>query len=162
MLDPNDSTLHQRAHRIVTQRQRSTSFARKAAWALYRKNDLQNLVKNIADLTNQLVNLFLATKPRQQELSAVDVQELGDGNLPLIQEIVMLRTHCWLLPLGRRCRHVALSSTSPLHATELLHTMETKFARAIRALSVAFLILFSNHSQKERAHSSTVETSTEE
>jgi hypothetical protein len=30
-LDPNDSNLYQRAHRIVTQRQRNTSFARKAA-----------------------------------------------------------------------------------------------------------------------------------
>jgi hypothetical protein len=86
-LDPNDSNLHQRAHRIVTQRQRNTSFARKAAWALYRKNDLQNLVEDIADLTNQLVNLFPAAKPRQQELSAVEVQELGDEELPLIEKL---------------------------------------------------------------------------
>jgi hypothetical protein len=44
-------------------------------------------VEDIGDLINQLVNLFLATKPRQQELSAVKVQELSDEKLSLIQEI---------------------------------------------------------------------------
>jgi hypothetical protein len=86
-LDPDDSNLHRRAHRIVTQRQRNTTFARKVAWALYRKNDLQNLVEDIADLTHQLIDIFPATKPRQQKLSAIEVQELGDENLPLVQQI---------------------------------------------------------------------------
>ncbi|KAG9686222.1 hypothetical protein KCV03_g10049, partial [Aureobasidium melanogenum] len=86
-LNPNKSNLHQRAHRIVTQRQRNTSLAKRAAWALYRKNDLENLVEDIANLTNQLVNLFPATKLRQQELSAVELAELGDENLPLVRDI---------------------------------------------------------------------------
>ncbi|KAG9962254.1 hypothetical protein KCU61_g4967, partial [Aureobasidium melanogenum] len=84
-LDPNESYLHQKARYIVTQRQRNTSFAKKAAWPLYRKNDLENLVEDIANLTNQLVNLFLATRPRQQELSAAELAELGDENLPFVK-----------------------------------------------------------------------------
>jgi hypothetical protein len=87
VIDPDDSKLHQRFHRIVSQRQRNTNFANKAAWALYRKNDLENLVEHIVGLTNQLVSLFPATETRQQDLSAAELGDLGDDNLTFVKRI---------------------------------------------------------------------------
>ncbi|THV95497.1 hypothetical protein D6D27_03201 [Aureobasidium pullulans] len=86
-LNPDDSELHRRVQRIVTQRQRNTGLLKKAAWALYRKNDLENLVEDITDLTAQLVNLFPATKQRQQELSTAELNALGDERLLFIKNI---------------------------------------------------------------------------
>ncbi|THY70991.1 hypothetical protein D6C86_09740 [Aureobasidium pullulans] len=86
-LNPDDLELHRRVQRIVTQRQRNTGFLKKAAWALYRKNDLENLVEDITDLTAQLVNLFPATKQRQQELSTAELNALGDERLLFIKNI---------------------------------------------------------------------------
>lgn len=90
-LNPKESNLHQTAHRIVTQRQRNASFVKKAAWALYRKTDLENLVEDIASLTNQLVNLFPATKSRQQELSEL---ELGEADTRSQGTTIALRLLC--------------------------------------------------------------------
>jgi len=87
MMDPDSLKLHQKVHRIVTQRQRNTSFAKKASWALYRKNDLESLVEDIVGLTNQLVNLFPATETRQQELSAAELNVLGDEDLRFVKQI---------------------------------------------------------------------------
>ncbi|TIA28020.1 hypothetical protein D6C78_10938 [Aureobasidium pullulans] len=87
IMDPDSSKLHQKVHGIVTQRQRNTSFAKKASWALYRKNDLESLVEDIVGLTDQLVNLFPATETRQQELSAAELDVLGDEDLRFVKQI---------------------------------------------------------------------------
>jgi hypothetical protein len=87
VIDPEDSKLHRRFHRIVSQRQRNTSFAKKAAWALYRKNDLENLVEHIVGLTNQLVSLFPATESQQRELSSAELGDLGDDDLTFVKRI---------------------------------------------------------------------------
>lgn len=86
-LDPDDARLHQKVQRIISQRQRNTSFMKKTAWALYEKKDLDRLVEDIADMTNQLVNLFPATQPMQQELSVRELHDFGDEHLPLIKDI---------------------------------------------------------------------------
>ncbi|THY02263.1 hypothetical protein D6D02_08472 [Aureobasidium pullulans] len=86
-LNPDALDLHRKVDRIVAQRQRSTGFLKKAAWALYRKNDLKTLVDDITDLTAQLVNLFPNTHQRQQELSAAELGALGDESLPFLKSV---------------------------------------------------------------------------
>lgn len=86
-LDPNQSRIHQKVHRIIKHRQRTNRFMDKASWALYGKRDLNDLVEDVSDMTTQLINLFPATKPRQEELSADEVGQIDDENLPALKEV---------------------------------------------------------------------------
>ncbi|KAH0010628.1 hypothetical protein KCU78_g10290, partial [Aureobasidium melanogenum] len=86
-LDPNQSNLHRKIHRIITQRQPYVGFTKKAAWALYKNNDLENLIEDITDLINELVELFPATISHQQELAAAELRDLGDENLALVKMV---------------------------------------------------------------------------
>ncbi|THZ77733.1 hypothetical protein D6C85_01491 [Aureobasidium pullulans] len=86
-LNPDSFELHRRFHEIISKRQRNTSLKKKTAWALYERDDLDRLVGHIIDLTNQLVNLFPATKQQQQELSVAELRSLGDESLPFVERI---------------------------------------------------------------------------
>ncbi|THW05865.1 hypothetical protein D6C85_09888 [Aureobasidium pullulans] len=78
-LDPSGLTLHQKVHKLISQRQRQTSLKTKTAWALYGKDDLTRLVGDITELTSKLVELFPTAKARQLELARTEVNEIEEG-----------------------------------------------------------------------------------
>lgn len=86
-LDPDDIALHKKISSLVLRRLPKTAIVKRTAWALYGKNDLDRLVSDITELTNQLVLLFPARASVQKELCAEEVQEMDDGSLPLLAEV---------------------------------------------------------------------------
>jgi hypothetical protein len=86
-LNPNDLALHKKISWLVLRRLPKTAVIKKPAWALYGKNDLDRLVSDITELTNQLVSLFPARASVQKELCAEEMQEIDDSSLPLVAEV---------------------------------------------------------------------------
>lgn len=86
-LNPDDLALHKKISSLVLRRLPKTAVIKKTAWALYGKNDLDRLVGDITELTNQLVSLFPARASVQKELCAEEVQVMDDGSLPFIAKV---------------------------------------------------------------------------
>jgi hypothetical protein len=86
-LDPDEITLHKKISSLVLRRLPKTAVVKKTAWALYGKNDLDRLVGDITELTNQLVSLFPSRASVQKELCTKEVEEMDDGSLPFLAKV---------------------------------------------------------------------------
>lgn len=78
ILEMTTLSLHKRTRAIAKKRQNRASLAKKIKFALYDEKHLKALVDEITNLTNQLVDLFPAQKPRQIELAAQEVSDLSE------------------------------------------------------------------------------------
>jgi hypothetical protein len=78
MLDLMTLSLHKKMREMATKRQNGASLAKKIKFTLYDEKHLKTLVEDITSLTNQLVDLFPARKPKQIELAAREVSDLSE------------------------------------------------------------------------------------
>lgn len=87
IIDPDKLPLHKKISSLVLRRLPKTAIIKKTAWALYGKDDLDNLVSDITELTNQLVSLFPAYVSIQRQLCQYEVEQMGNSNLPLLADV---------------------------------------------------------------------------
>jgi hypothetical protein len=71
-------SLHTKMQEMAAKRQNSASLVKKIKFTLYHEKHLKALLDEITNLTNQLVDLFPARKPRQRELAAREVFDLSE------------------------------------------------------------------------------------
>lgn len=80
--------MHLKAKSRIRSRQKSTSTANKARWALYEKKRFEDLIRDIRDHTDALIENFPRTVMVQGQLAAEEVKELTED----AQDRVMLKT----------------------------------------------------------------------
>jgi hypothetical protein len=76
-MKPVPRGLHNRLRDLAHRRQKSTSIVRKAAWALYDKNNLEGLVEKIAISIEDLEKLFPA-ETVCRKLVEIEIEEVDD------------------------------------------------------------------------------------
>lgn len=77
-LDPDIRSIHTRMRQLALRRQKRSSFAQKAAWALYEGKHFSRLIEDVAVLVDALLELFPASQGRQQLLGAEEAEEMKD------------------------------------------------------------------------------------
>ncbi|KAK3942580.1 prion-inhibition and propagation-domain-containing protein [Diplogelasinospora grovesii] len=77
-LDLATLSLHEKMRELSKKRQNRATLAKKMKFALYDEKHLRTLVDDITNLTNELVDLFPAQKPKQSELAAREVAEFTE------------------------------------------------------------------------------------
>jgi hypothetical protein len=75
-LEPDLRSMHNKMRELAIKRQRRSSFAQKAAWALYEEKHFHRLIEDVTTLVDGLVELFPATQRRLQQLSLEEAQEM--------------------------------------------------------------------------------------
>ncbi|RYP61710.1 hypothetical protein DL771_010030 [Monosporascus sp. 5C6A] len=95
-LEADVESLHLRMKELALKRQKRSSFAQKAAWALYEKKHFDRLIEDVTSFVKDLVELFPALKAAQQELreAAEDVDELLYNSIE--QTIAGKRKHLFI------------------------------------------------------------------
>lgn len=68
--------IHLKMRSLALKRQKRSSFAKKASWALHEEKSFNRLIEDIGPLVRDLVEMFPAVKEQQQQLSVEDAQEL--------------------------------------------------------------------------------------
>jgi hypothetical protein len=68
--------MHDKMRDLALRRQQRSNFRQKAAWALYERKHFDRLIGDVVELIEGLVQLFPATRKRQDELVVEEVQEL--------------------------------------------------------------------------------------
>ncbi|MCJ1225815.1 hypothetical protein MMC12_002464 [Toensbergia leucococca] len=61
---------------LALRRQKRTSLAQKAAWALYEERQFNRLIEDVTRFVNDLVDLFPANKEAQQQLCSTEISEI--------------------------------------------------------------------------------------
>lgn len=64
---------------VAPKRQKRSTFAQKASWALHEENQFKRLVEDIDPLVRDLVEMFPAAKDQQRQISLEDARELQAG-----------------------------------------------------------------------------------
>lgn len=77
-LPPVGRKLHNRLNAIVGQRQKGTSFFKKAAWALYDEKNFEKLVNEITGFVDALEKLFPAKEGVRHTLVELEIEEVDD------------------------------------------------------------------------------------
>lgn len=77
-LDPDIRSIHIRMRQLALRRQKRSSFAQKAAWALYEGKHFNRLIEDVAALVDALLEIFPASQGRQQLLGAQEAEEMKD------------------------------------------------------------------------------------
>lgn len=70
---------HEKMKSLALRRQRQSTFAQKAKWALYEETQFKRLIEDLDPLVKELVELFPATKAQQRQLSLEEARELRAG-----------------------------------------------------------------------------------
>jgi hypothetical protein len=84
----SSASIHQSILEICHRRQKNTGKAKKAKWALYKRQDLNDLVKNLQSLVNDLIELFPAVTVQQRDLCDEEAEELSnEAELPLLKKV---------------------------------------------------------------------------
>jgi hypothetical protein len=77
-LEPDLRSMHNKMCELAIKRQKRSSFAQKAAWALYEEKYFHRLIEDVTTLVDGLVELFPATRGRLQQLSLEEAQEMKE------------------------------------------------------------------------------------
>jgi len=77
-LEPDVRSMHNKMRELAIKRQKRSSFAQKAAWALYEEKHFNRLIEDVTTLVDGLVELFPATQGRLQQLSLEEAQEMKE------------------------------------------------------------------------------------
>jgi hypothetical protein len=77
-LEPDLRSMHNKMCELAIKRQKRSSFAQKAAWALYEEKHFNRLIEDVTTLVDGLVELFPATRGRLQQLSLEEAQEMKE------------------------------------------------------------------------------------
>jgi hypothetical protein len=77
-LEPDLRSMHNKMRELAIKRQKRSSFAQKAAWALYEEKHFHRLIEDVTTLVDGLVELFPATRGRLQQLSLEEAQEIEE------------------------------------------------------------------------------------
>ncbi|KAL6247773.1 hypothetical protein RBB50_005121 [Rhinocladiella similis] len=77
-LEPDILSIHKKMRDLALKRQKRSSFAQKAAWALYEEKNFDRLIEDVTALVDALVELFPASRDRQQQLSIQEAEELKE------------------------------------------------------------------------------------
>ena len=77
-LEPDLRSMHNKMRELAIKRQKRSSFAQKAAWALYEEKHFNRLIEDVTTLVDGLVELFPATRERLQQLSLEEAQEMEE------------------------------------------------------------------------------------
>ena len=77
-LEPDLRSMHNKMRDLAIKRQKRSSFAQKAAWALYEEKHFNRLIEDVTTLVDGLVELFPATQGRLQQLSLEEAQEMKE------------------------------------------------------------------------------------
>jgi hypothetical protein len=84
----SSASIHRSILEICHRRQKHTSKAKKAKWALYKREDLNDLVKNLQSLVNDLIELFPAAAVQLRDLCDEEAEELSnEAALPLLKTV---------------------------------------------------------------------------
>ncbi|KAF4953452.1 hypothetical protein FSARC_12389 [Fusarium sarcochroum] len=78
-MDLITASLHQKMVQISRKRQNRASLTRKAKFAVYGEAQLKVLIEDITKLTDDLVELFPATKSKQRAICGQEVQEFSEN-----------------------------------------------------------------------------------
>ena len=85
-LEPDLRSMHNKMRELAIKRQKRSSFAQKAAWALYEEKHFHRLIEDVTTLVDGLVELFPATRGRLQQLSLEEAQEIEEEPCLVILE----------------------------------------------------------------------------
>ncbi|KAI1110207.1 heterokaryon incompatibility protein s [Nemania sp. NC0429] len=77
-MQPVARKVHSRLDAIVTQRQKATSFVRKATWALYDGKNFEKLVNEVAGFVDALEKLFPGNEAVRHTLVEMEIEEVDD------------------------------------------------------------------------------------
>ncbi|KAF3067070.1 Heterokaryon incompatibility protein s [Daldinia childiae] len=85
--DADIESLHQKMKSLALKRQRRTSFAQKASWALCEEKYFKRLIEDLEPLVKDLVEMFPVVKEQQRQLSIEEARELqGERGINALQE----------------------------------------------------------------------------
>ncbi|KAI2780572.1 hypothetical protein F4815DRAFT_445164 [Daldinia loculata] len=85
--DADIESLHQKMKSLALKRQKRSSFAQKASWALYEEKYFKRLIEDLEPLVKDLVEMFPAVKEQQRQLSIEEAQELqAERGINALQE----------------------------------------------------------------------------
>ncbi|KAL7762699.1 hypothetical protein ACKLNR_009234 [Fusarium oxysporum f. sp. zingiberi] len=74
---------------LALKRQKRTSFAKKAAWALYEEKHLNRLIEDVSPLVRDLVELFQPAQETQKQLSLEEAEDLkSEKGIAALQEAI--------------------------------------------------------------------------
>ncbi|KAI0513163.1 prion-inhibition and propagation-domain-containing protein [Xylaria bambusicola] len=82
---PMAQKLHNRLHKVVSQRQKRTGFFKKAAWALYDAKNFDKLLGQITGFIDDLEKLFPA-EPARHTLVEMEIEEIKEDE-PSLQAV---------------------------------------------------------------------------
>ena len=86
-LPPSAASLRQRIRDICRRRQRARSKVKKAKWALYERELLNNLINDVQTLVSDLIELYLA-EAAQRRLCDREAEEMqNEGTLPTLKTV---------------------------------------------------------------------------
>ena len=77
-LEPDLRSMHNKMRELAIKRQKRSSFAQKAAWALYEEKHFNRLIEDVTTLVDGLVELFPATQGRLQHFLFEEAQEMKE------------------------------------------------------------------------------------
>ncbi|KAI8630285.1 heterokaryon incompatibility protein s [Xylariaceae sp. FL1651] len=77
-MQPVAQKLHRRLGVIVAQRQKGTSFIKKAAWALYDRKNFEKLVNEMTGFIDNLEKLYPAREGARRKLVQMEIEEVDD------------------------------------------------------------------------------------
>ncbi|KAG5805210.1 hypothetical protein H9Q74_007347 [Fusarium xylarioides] len=75
-LDDGVGSIHLKIMDLALKRQKRTSFAKKAAWALYEEKHFNRLIEDVSPLVRDLVELFPPVQETQKQLSLEEAEHL--------------------------------------------------------------------------------------
>ncbi|RSL54316.1 hypothetical protein CEP54_009913 [Fusarium duplospermum] len=78
---------------LTRHRQKETSIARKAQWALYAREDFDRLVRDISELVEKLVVLFPALQPAQEVLCQKEAEQIEPEVIPTLVKVLGGKTN---------------------------------------------------------------------
>lgn len=82
------ASLHVKMRQLAIERQNRSGIRQKAKWAFYESKHFRRLIEDITDLIDGLVKLFPATLQAQQDLCAVELSAIGEGEgMSILREI---------------------------------------------------------------------------
>ncbi|KAL8988425.1 MAG: hypothetical protein Q9169_008556 [Polycauliona sp. 2 TL-2023] len=113
--NPDADLSYQRLHltmrELAIQRQKGTSFRKKAAWAFYERKKFERMIEDVRVLTDQLIELFPRAQDDQRALCKTEVSAIDETkDLVLLEDVasegdIMLSTEA-KVEIENRGHHV--------------------------------------------------------
>jgi hypothetical protein len=86
-LEPSLQAMHNKMRELALKRQRRSTVAQKAIWAIYEEKHFRRLIEDVTGLVDSLLELFPAAQGEQRQRCVEDATEMEtEANLPMLEQ----------------------------------------------------------------------------